>query len=103
MTEERKREEERIEEEKKELAQKKRKWIIISASVVFAGILASVLLAVLSTQKTIVRHGIISGIILYLVYGVGARDLAERLDRREKRRRRVAAVKAKLGLGSKTA
>ena len=46
---------------------------------------------------------IISGIILYLVYGVGARDLAERLDRREKRRRRVAAVKAKLGLGSKTA
>ena len=64
MTEERKREEERIEEEKKELAQKKRKWIIISASVVFAGILASVLLAVLSTQKTIVRYGIISGIIL---------------------------------------
>ena len=64
MTEERKREEERIEEEKKELACKKRKWIIISASVVFAGLLASVLLAVFSTQKNIVRHGIIAGIIL---------------------------------------
>ena len=30
---------------------------------------------------------IVSGLILYLVYGVGARDLGERLERREKRRR----------------
>ncbi len=64
MTEERKREEERIEEEKKELALKKRKWIIISASVVLLGILASVVLAAVSNQKTIVRYGVISGIIL---------------------------------------
>ncbi len=46
---------------------------------------------------------IVSGIILYLVYGVGARDLAERLERREKRRRRIAAVREKLGIGRKTA
>jgi len=32
---------------------------------------------------------IVSGFILYLVYGVGARDLGERLARREKRRKRV--------------
>ena len=31
---------------------------------------------------------IVSGIILYLVYGVGARDLGERLERRDKRRKR---------------
>ena len=30
---------------------------------------------------------LVSGLILYLVYGVGARDLGERLERREKRRR----------------
>ena len=35
---------------------------------------------------------IVSGIILYLVYGVGARDLAERLDRRRKRRDRFARI-----------
>jgi iron(III) transport system permease protein len=29
---------------------------------------------------------IVSGIILYLVYGVGARDLGERLEHRRKRR-----------------
>lgn len=39
---------------------------------------------------------IVSGIILYLVYGVGARDLGERLSRREKRRKRIDAVKAKI-------
>ena len=42
---------------------------------------------------------IVSGIILYLVYGVGARDLAERLERRDRRRRRIAAIRAKLGGG----
>ena len=38
---------------------------------------------------------IVSGIILYLVYGVGARDLGERLearDRRRKRREKIAAM-----------
>ena len=38
---------------------------------------------------------IVSGIILYLVYGVGARDLGERLearDRRRKRREKIASV-----------
>ena len=30
---------------------------------------------------------LVSGLILYLVYGVGARDLGERLERREKRRK----------------
>ena len=32
---------------------------------------------------------LISGLILYLVYGVGGRDLGERLERKEKRRKRV--------------
>ncbi len=40
---------------------------------------------------------IISGIILYLVYGVGARDLGERLDRRKLWKERFAKVKRKLG------
>ena len=31
---------------------------------------------------------LVSGLILYLVYGVGARDLGERLERRKKRRER---------------
>jgi iron(III) transport system permease protein len=31
---------------------------------------------------------LVSGIILYLVYGVGARDLGERLAGRDKRRKR---------------
>ena len=38
---------------------------------------------------------IVSGIILYLVYGVGARDLGERLearDHRRKRREKIASV-----------
>ena len=38
---------------------------------------------------------VISGLILYLVYGVGARDLGERIERREKRRKRIQAIKAK--------
>ena len=35
---------------------------------------------------------LVSGVILYLVYGVGARDLGERLEARERRRRRVAKL-----------
>ena len=38
---------------------------------------------------------IISGIVLYLVYGVGARDLGERLAIREKRRKFLEALKTK--------
>lgn len=38
---------------------------------------------------------IVSGIILYLVYGVGGRDLGERLEIKEKRRKRLAALKAR--------
>lgn len=38
---------------------------------------------------------IVSGLILYLVYGVGARDLGERLERREKRRKRWAKLTGK--------
>ncbi len=41
---------------------------------------------------------VISGLILYLVYGVGARDLGERLAIRERRRKRFKAVCGKLGL-----
>ena len=37
---------------------------------------------------------IVSGLILYLVYGVGARDLSERLEAKEKRRRRFQKVTA---------
>ena len=42
---------------------------------------------------------IVSGLILYLVYGVGARDLGERLAIRERRRKRFEAIKGKLGIG----
>ena len=40
----------------------------------------------------------VSGLILYLVYGVGARDLGERLEAKEKRRRMYQKVTAKLRL-----
>ena len=40
---------------------------------------------------------LVSGLILYLVYGVGARDLSERLEHRKRRRERWA----KLGIGKK--
>ncbi len=36
---------------------------------------------------------VISGLILYLVYGVGARDLGERLEHRKRRRARLAKLK----------
>jgi len=39
---------------------------------------------------------IVSGIILYLVYGVGARDLGERLEAKDRRRKAMAKLKAKL-------
>ncbi len=38
---------------------------------------------------------LVSGLILYLVYGVGARDLGERLDIREKRRKRWNSLKGR--------
>ena len=41
---------------------------------------------------------IISGLILYLVYGVGARDLGERLAIREKRRKRIEKIKSRIGI-----
>ena len=41
---------------------------------------------------------IISGLILYLVYGVGARDLGERLAIRERRKKRLQKIGRKLGL-----
>lgn len=37
---------------------------------------------------------LVSGVILYLVYGVGGRDLSERLEAKEKRARRFARMKA---------
>ena len=38
---------------------------------------------------------LVSGLILYLVYGVGARDLGDRLEIRDRRRRRMEALRAK--------
>ena len=46
---------------------------------------------------------LVSGLILYLVYGVGARDLGERLARRVKRRKRWQKLMAKLGKKPKEA
>jgi len=45
---------------------------------------------------------IVSGLVLYLVYGVGARDLGERLALKEKRRLRRQKVLGKLGIKKKT-
>ena len=36
---------------------------------------------------------LVSGLILYLVYGVGARDLGERLEARDRRRKRIDRIK----------
>ena len=44
---------------------------------------------------------VVSGLILYLVYGVGARDLAERLERREKRKKKLNQLLAKAHLTRK--
>ena len=45
---------------------------------------------------------LVSGLILYLVYGVGARDLSERLQARDKRRARFAKIRGAFG-GKKAA
>ena len=37
---------------------------------------------------------IVSGVILYLVYGVGARDLGERLEIKDRRRKRLEKIKS---------
>lgn len=39
---------------------------------------------------------LVSGLILYLVYGVGARDLGERLESREKWRKRLSRLRSRL-------
>lgn len=39
---------------------------------------------------------LVSGLILYLVYGVGGRDLGERLAIKEKRQKKIQSLKAKL-------
>ncbi len=44
---------------------------------------------------------IVSGIILYLVYGVGARDLGERLEARDRRRKRREKLSSVFGGSSK--
>ena len=42
---------------------------------------------------------LVSGLILYLVYGVGARDLGDRLEIRDRRRKRMEALRAKFSKG----
>lgn len=59
-------EDEETERQKAEEARKKRKWIRISVSVAVIGVIAVLILALCSTQKTIVRNGVIGGIILTL-------------------------------------
>ena len=44
---------------------------------------------------------LVSGLILYLVYGVGARDLAERLEIKDKRRKRREKLAAAIGIKKK--
>ena len=44
---------------------------------------------------------LVSGLILYLVYGVGARDLAERLEIKYKRRKRREKLAAAIGIKKK--
>lgn len=46
---------------------------------------------------------IISGLILYLVYGVGARDLGGRLAIRERSRKRLQKICGKLGVSNASA
>ena len=41
---------------------------------------------------------LLSGLILYLVYGVGARDLGERLAIRERRKKRLQKIGHRLGI-----
>ena len=42
---------------------------------------------------------LVSGLILYLVYGVGSRDLGDRLEIRDRRRKRMEALRARFGKG----
>ena len=42
---------------------------------------------------------LVSGLILYLVYGVGSRDLGDRLEIRDRRRKRMEALRAKFSKG----
>ena len=42
---------------------------------------------------------LVSGLILYLVYGVGSRDLGDRLEIRDRRRKRMEALRAKFRKG----
>ncbi|MGN0971911.1 MAG: hypothetical protein ACI4OY_08140, partial [Aristaeellaceae bacterium] len=44
---------------------------------------------------------LVSGLILYLVYGVGARDLGERLEAREKWRKRFQRLRIRLPGGKR--
>ena len=46
---------------------------------------------------------VVSGIILYLVYGVGARDLGERLEARDRRRKRREKIASFFGKSEKKA
>jgi len=46
---------------------------------------------------------LVSGLILYLVYGVGSRDLGERLESREKWRRRFRGFHKKIGISHASA
>jgi len=46
---------------------------------------------------------VVSGIILYLVYGVGARDLGERLEARDRRRKRREKIATFFGKSEKNA
>ncbi len=45
---------------------------------------------------------LVSGLILYLVYGVGSRDLGDRLEIRDRRRKRMEALAAKFRRKEKT-
>jgi len=44
---------------------------------------------------------VVSGLILYLVYGVGARDLGERLEHRDRRRKRMERIRSLFSGGKK--
>ncbi len=59
-------EDEETERLKAEEARKKRKWIRIAVSVAALGVIIVLILALVSTQKTVVRNGIIGGIVLTL-------------------------------------
>ena len=45
---------------------------------------------------------VVSGLVLYLVYGVGSRDLGDRLEIRDRRRKRMEALRARFRKAEKT-